>query len=415
MSKPNESTVALPQTARRQVICLAFESEAQYAQLAAAPKLYRAWLAQQYAQHPELFPAEFAAGYHWHSRYRQKKQQVTLRRVRLQATQAVLTIVPSFLLPYGAGRTDEVEKALYLAQFGVPAEALAYVFGRSASYYARLLLSLGRFHLVGTTVKAAARLPEQLVADEKITWEAGQQVLLATTVAQGCLLGAALASDTSAAALAQAYGEFKTEAQQFAPDYAPTTVTTDGFRATRLAWQTLFPQVTLILCFLHGILKIAERCRGSLRQTVLDRAWHCYDATTAASFAQRLRRFDEWAQVQLRGALWERAHKLRARRTDYVTAYAHPGAARTTNAVDRLMNFQDRWLYARRYLHGRRSSSRRAVRAYALLWNFHPYSASLRRRDATRQSPFADLNGFQYHDNWCHNLLIAASRGGTPT
>jgi len=51
----------------------------------------------------------------------------------------------------------------------------------------------------------------------------------------------------------------------------------------------------------------------------------------------------------------------------------------------------------------------------ALLWNFHPYSASLRRRDATRRSPFADLNGFQYHDNWYHNLLIAASLGGSPT
>ena len=405
----------LPQTARQQVICLAFESEAQYVKLVAAPKLYRAWLAEQYAQHSELFPAAFAQGFHWHSRYRQKKQKVLLRRLRLKATRAVFTVAPSFLLPYGAGRTDAVEKALYLAQYGVPAEALAYVFGRSASYYERLLASLGRFHLVGTTVKQADRLPTQLVADEKITWEAGQEVLLATTVAQGCFLGAALASDTSAAALAQAYGAFKTEAQDLAPGFTPSTVTTDGFRPTRLAWQTLFPQVTLILCFLHGILKITERCRGPLRHTVLDRAWRCYEAATAASFAQRLRRFDEGAHTNLSGALLEMAQKLRRRRTDYAIAYAHAGAARTTNAVDRLMNFQDRWLYARRYLHGQRGSSRLAVRAYALLWNFHPYSASLRRRDPTRQSPFADLNGFQYHENWCHNLLIAASRGGVPT
>lgn len=416
VTKPNESsTVLRPHTARQQIICLAFESEAHYGKLVADAKLYRAWLEAQYAQHPELFPAAFAQGFHWHSRYHQKKQQVTLRRLRLKATRTVLTVAPSFLLPYGAGRTDEVEKALYLAQYGVPVEALEYVFGRSASYYTRLLASLGRFHLVGTTVKRAAHVPTQLVADEKITWEAGQEVLLATTVAQGCFLGAALASETSAAVLAQAYGEFKTEAQDLAPGYAPETVTTDGFRPTRLAWHTLFPHVTLILCFLHGLLKIAERCRGHLRHRVLDRAWHCYEAPTAARFAQRLRRFDEWAQTQLSGALLEMAQKLRTRRTDYLTAYAHAGAARTTNAVDRLMNFQDRWLYARRYLHGCRGSSRLMVRAYALLWNFHPYSASLRRRDPTRQSPFADLNGFQYHENWCHNLLIAASRGGLPT
>lgn len=415
MTKQNEQPAALPQTARRQVICLVFESEAHYEQLVAAPKPYRAWLDEQFVAHPELFPAAFGKGYHWHSRYVQKKQDLTLRRLRLKATRKVYTIIPSFVLPYGVGRTDEVEKALSLCQYGVPAEALAYAFGHDASYWERILLSTGRFHLVGTTVKAAAQLPPQLVADEKITWEAGTEVLLATTVAQGCFLGAALASDTSAEALGQAYGEFKSEAQERSPGYVPQTVTTDGFRATRLAWQTLFPAVKLILCFLHGILKIAERCRGALRKTVLDRAWHCYEATTRAQFAQRLRRFDEWAQTHVSGSLWEMAHKLRTRRTDYRTAYDAPGAPRTTNAVDRLMNYQDRWLYARRYLHGKRRTSRLAVRAHALLWNFHFYSASLRRRDDTRHSPFVDLNGFKYHDNWYHNLLVAASLGGAPT
>ena len=303
MSKQKENAPALPQTARRQVICLAFKSEAPHAKLVADAGLYRQWLDEQYAQHPELFPAAFGAGYQWHARYRQKKQKLTLRRLRLKATGAVYTVTPSFVLPYGAGRTDEVEKALYLCQFGVPAEALAYVFGRSASYWERLVLSTGRLHLVGTTVKQAQHLPPQLVADEKITWEAGAEVLWATTVAQGCFLGAALASDATAAALGQAYGEFKAAAQPVAPAYAPSTVTTAGLRATRLAWQTLFPNSTLILCFLHGILKIAERCRGHLRHTVLERAWHCYDAPTGAAFAQRLRRFDEWAQRHLTGSL----------------------------------------------------------------------------------------------------------------
>lgn len=173
MTKPNELPVVLPQTARRQVLCLAFESEAQHAQLGAAPKLYRAWLDEQFAQHPELFPAAFAGGYAWHSRYQQKKQKLTLRRVRLKMTRAVFTLAPSFLLPYAVGRTDAVEKALALAQCGVPAEALAFVFGRDASFDERWLRSLGRFHLGGTTIKAAATLPPPLVADEKITWEAG--------------------------------------------------------------------------------------------------------------------------------------------------------------------------------------------------------------------------------------------------
>ncbi len=29
-------------------------------------------------------------------------------------------------------------------------------------------------------------------------------------------------------------------------------------------------------------------------------------------------------------------------------------------------------------------------------------------------SPFEDMNGFRYHDNWLHNLMLAASRAGNP-
>jgi len=69
-------------------------------------------------------------------------------------------------------------------------------------------------------------------------------------------------------------------------------------------------------------------------------------------------------------------------------------------------------LYAMRYLHGTPDAARLAMRAMALQWNFHPYGARTRRADPTRRSPFHDLNGFEYHPNWLHNLLIASSMGG---
>ena len=82
------------------------------------------------------------------------------------------------------------------------------------------------------------------------------------------------------------------------------------------------------------------------------------------------------------------AQKLRPRRTAYATAYDCPGAPRTTNAVDRLMNFQDRWLYARRYLHGKRGTSRLAVRAYRLALEL----SSVQRQSATaRRDPTVAL------------------------
>src|SRR5207253_9797920 len=45
---------------------------------------------------------------------------------------------------------------------------------------------------------------------------------------------------------------------------------------------------------------------------------------------------------------------------------------RTSNALDRLMNHQDRRLYAMRYLHGTPDAARLAVRAMALQWNSTP-------------------------------------------
>lgn len=393
-------------------ICLPFDSEALYDACLYDLPQFRKFLLAQFAAHPELFPQAFAQGFQWHSQYQLKKQQLFVRRIKLTATGQVFTIRPSFVLPYGIARTDEIEKALYLRQWGVPFEALSYVFGRSASFYQRAWLQLGRPSLVGTTVKDPQKLPLHLVADEKITWLDGQEVYATTTAARGCFMGVGLATQTTAESLREGYGEFKQEAQELKADYRPQTVCTDGFKATRLAWQQLFPAVSLILCFLHGVLKIVERCRGESRREVLDRAWNCYQATTRRQFSQRLRRVGEWAKAKLEGAVEEMTYKLYQQRPRYVTAYEHQGCARTTNAVDRLMNHQDRVLYSMRYLHGKGDRARLALRAMALQWNFHAYGRRLRGASPERQSPFADLNGFQYHDNWLHNLFIAASLGG---
>lgn len=393
-------------------ICLPFDSEAHYLTCLNDLPQFRDFLETQFAAHPELFPLAFAQGFQWHSRYRLKKQQLDLRRIKLTATQQVFAIRPSFVLPYAIARTDDIEKALFLRQWGVPFEALAYVFGRSASFYQRAWLQLGRPSLVGTTLKDPARLPAHLVADEKVTWLDGQEVYATTTVAGGCFLGAGLAREITADSLRAGYGEFKQEARELKDDYTPETVCTDGLRATRLAWQQLFPKVSLILCFLHGVMKIAERCRGESRRAVLDRVWGCYEAASRREFSQRLRRLGEWATAKLEGAVCQMTVKMYEQGQNYAVAYEHVGCARTTNEVDRLMNQQDRLLYQMRYLHGGGEKARLSLRAMALQWNFHLYGRRLRSAEPERRSPFADVNGYEYHENWLHNLWIAASLGG---
>jgi hypothetical protein len=373
-------------SSRGKSICVPFDSEEHYAACVADPKSFRQHLTEVYGQHPELFPTRMSEGFVLHDKSWSIKQQVMLRRLELTATAAVFLVRPSFLMPYMVGRTEAVEKALYLRHWGVPFDALVYVFGRDAMYWYRAELALGRPTIVGSTVKQPENLPAHVLADEKHTWALGQEVYVATTVGGGCILGATVTEAASADALEAAYGEFAQEAHELSPTYS-----------------------------LHSVLKIAACCgRDRARRTlVLDRVWAVYNSCTRAQFSQRLRRLREWATAGLpEGALRKMVLKLCGKGPQFARAYRFPGAHRTSNALDRLMNHQDRRLYAMRYLHGTPDAARLAMRAMALQWNFHPYGARTRRDDPTRRSPFHDLNGFEYHPNWLHNLLIASSMGG---
>jgi hypothetical protein len=400
---------------RGKSICVPFESAEHYAACVADPASFRQHLTAVCGQHPELFPARMCEGFVLHDKSGSIKQQVMLRRLALTATGEVFLVRPSFLMPYMVGRTEAVEKALYLRHWGVPFDALVYVFGRDAMYWYRAELALGRPTIVGSTVKQPEKLPAHVLADEKHTWALGHEVYVATTVGSGCILGATVTETASADALEVAYGEFAEEARALSPTYSPTTVCTDGWEATQSAWRRLFPTVCIILCFLHSVLKIAERCGRdrATRTLVLNRVWAVYNACTQAQFSQRLRRLREWATGSLpEGVLRKMVRKLCGKGPQFARAYRFPGAHRTSNALDRLMNHQDRRLYAMRYFHGMPDAARLAMRAMALQWNFHPYGARTRRDDPTRRSPFHDLNGFEYHPNWLHNLLIASSMGG---
>lgn len=396
-------------------ICLPFESEKHYDESVKDPKGFRRVLLELFEKHPELFPAGFAEGFSLSDRRYSERQQLWIRRIKLHASGQKFTIRPSLVLPYMTATTDEVEKGLYLRHWNVPYSALEYVFGRSAMFWYRAEQALGRPSIVGTTVKDPKRLPEHLVADEKHTKLFGQKVFVPTVVAQGVILGATVTDSASTEALEAGYGEFAKEARQVDPLYSPKTVCTDGWDATQSAFKSLFKGICVILCFLHSVLKISERCNRdkAKRKEVLDKAWAIYEAKDRRQFSQRIRRFGQWARTKLEDCgLREMILKLCSKREQFLPAFDHPKAHRTSNAVDRHIDHLDRRLFAMRKLHGTLESARLALRSIAMQWNFHPYSSRLRSEQPHRRSPFHDLNGFVYHPNWLHNLLIAASMRG---
>jgi hypothetical protein len=393
-------------------ICLPIDKD-RYLQVVDSSEEFRAWLDQAFRDMPELFPQAVASGYTLKDARHSKKADLMLRRIECKATGEAFTVRPSFVLPYMTGNTAEVEGALYLRSFGVPFWALTRVFGRNPMYWYRLEISLGRNSIVGTTVRQA-ELPEHLLADEHHQTLDGDKVYVATTVAEGCCLGAALSQSADEVGLTEAYGAFKQEALNVDPDYQPKTVNTDGWAATKLAWQALFNLIVVLRCFLHGWLSIRKRAKHlkEVFWALGEKVWHAYRAETRSRMVQRLRRLREWAKENLTGVVQEKVNNLCKRAKEYGQTYAHPGCHRTSNMLDRVMRAMNRYFDSGQHLHGSVEAADQHCRAWALMYNFMPWSPATTRANKGVECPAERLNQHRYHDNWLENLLISASLAG---
>ena len=376
---------------------------------------YQSFLQEQMAAHPELFPEKISAGWSFYGfTSPSQKQGLQMRRIQTHADKQVWQIRPSFVMPYMTCDTQTADDILFLAKWA-PDWAIARVFKKDVMTIYRLRTHPGRYNIVGATVKDAQQLPTDLGADEKHSRISGEKVYLATTVAQQCFLGVSVSTGAGEEELTEAYRQFQHEVHQVQPDYQPETVNTDGWKATRNAWQTLFPAICIIQCFLHALLSIrnvATTAMKALYAEIAEHAWQVYRASSKRSFAQRLRRLQEWGEKLAESPLRTKLLKLCGKKAGFVVAYDFPQCLRTSNMIDRLMQGMDKYLCAKQYFHGSLASAQYGVRAYCLLSNFRPYAynpiAGYKNRDI--HSAFEQLNGFTYHECWLQNMLIATSR-----
>ena len=178
-------------------------------------------LEELYEEFAALFPDAFPWGYTFFGFTEPSlKQHLLCRRMRLDQGRTVFTIAPAFVMPFMTGRTQDVDHASFLRRFHGPCWAIAHMFGRDAMYWYRLGQGLGRFSVVGTTVKSPERLPKDRVADEKHSLLKGKRVYIATTAAQDCIVWASVAPSASEVDLKKAYGVFASEAQAVDAEYA---------------------------------------------------------------------------------------------------------------------------------------------------------------------------------------------------
>jgi hypothetical protein len=306
-------------------ICLPLD-RATYDGIWEDPQAVRRLLEGLLEQHPELFPEAMTRGFTLCGTLPPSKKLagVCLRRLRVNETEEhghVTTrdyfLRPSFVLPYCCGTVDDVEKGMLLLTYQVPYHVVPYCFGHNAMSGYRLERSLGRNSLVGTTVRDPNALPQHLAADEHHAQWRGEDASVAMTAGGGCILGMALSNTASEADLTAASGRFRHEACDVSADYAPETVNTDGWKATQASWRTLFPKVVLILCFLHGFLKIRDRCRKAFE--LHGQIWEVYRAANAPAFRAAMESFRQWCAARCwSGPIPEALEKLWSRTEEYV-------------------------------------------------------------------------------------------------
>ncbi len=219
-------------------------------------------------ENPDIFPPEISFGYKMKDTRVSKKLNLKIRRIVIAGIS--YTIRTSFAMPYITGFIKDVEKPLFLRKFAVPFWALSHCFGKNPMYWYRLEANIGRYSLVGTTIKSPEKLPQHLSADEKHTRLLGQKTYIATTAGSNCILGTNISKTASSKDLQEAYGIFKKEAECINPGYQPDTVNTDGWASTQKAWKNLYPQITVLSCFLHIFIGIRDRSRKKYKKSFLD-------------------------------------------------------------------------------------------------------------------------------------------------
>lgn len=154
MAERKKRTIAGDKT-----ICLPIEAGMNYDPLVKDTKAFRAYLDQLIATHPELFPAGIEQGYCFHGFVESGKLHLSTRRIRLKCNGQAYQIRPATVMPYMIGKSEEVEKGVYLRRYGVPYEGIAHVLGHSAMYWYHATQAMGRASIVGTTVKDPDAIP----------------------------------------------------------------------------------------------------------------------------------------------------------------------------------------------------------------------------------------------------------------
>ena len=347
-------------------------SELLYPEAVKSPSVFRQWIDGLDEKYKLLFGFDLSQGYQLHDIRYSRKMSLNYRRISIGTE--IYTIHPSFIMPYWSGKVLDCREGILLYLRGTSLDSIVTCVGGNQQKWLDRVNHLGRFSIVGTTVKSPDLLAESLTADEKITFLNGKEVYACVTVGENCILGADLSLTEDEDGLKESYDVFKQEALNIAPYYQPKSVNTDGWAATRKAWKGLFNEIVLILCFLHSYIKIRSISKKEpLKNELFNQVWEAYDADNKTDFISKISQIDDWAKKNINSlTVLAQVEKMKNNAELFATSFDCQGK-RTSNMVDRAIKPMDKFLSNAQYFHGNLSSAQLTIRAFAIGYNFLPF------------------------------------------
>jgi hypothetical protein len=347
-------------------------TELLYSETIESAYLFRHWIDGLDEKYKLLFDRDLSQGYQLHDIRYSRKMSLSYRRISIG--KEIYTIHPSFVMPYWSGKVVDCRDGIMLYLRGTSLDNIVTCFGENQQKWLDRVNHLGRFSIVGTTVKSPDLLAESLTADEKITFLNGKEIYACVTVGEDCILGADLSLTEDEDGLKESYDIFKQESLNISPTYQPKSVNTDGWAGTRKAWKGLFNEVILILCFLHSYIKIRSISKKEpLKNELFNQVWEAYNAESKTDFISKIAQIDDWAKKNINSlTVLAQVEKMKNNAHLFATSFDCEGK-RTSNMVDRAIKPMDKFLSNAQYFHGNLSSAQLTIRAFAIGYNFLPF------------------------------------------
>jgi hypothetical protein len=343
---------------------------------------------------------------------------LTIWRIQCTRCQAVVTVLPHFVLRYRKMRPDVARDALVATHGGLRLEGCATICHISPMALYRVICACGQHRLGSVLTRCGLRLPAYILADAKHSRCLTAKVYLPTIVSGRGLWHLGYSDAKSAAAFPQSYSVLQQAALAQEPSYRVQGARTDGFDSTVSSMRPWFPGARLGFCLRHALnqlpsklIGVSTAVRQGLRSTFHALLHRCRQRTSlrVVALGQRLRHFANRIDTTVGEAHGERVrHWFKDKTAGGSAVLADPPMPAMSTVLDQAHNAIDRKLFAMKGFHHPGGSQAALLTGLAYLYNLIPYQ----HRALKAGKCGGDVEGGRVPtSDWMLNLQILTSGG----